>query len=550
MCGRDAGSFKPTRLIFIGDDSSPARLCDSADLSPTLEYTSLSHRWGKVMILRLLTTNKRDFKEELPLQEFPTTFLDAIEFTRYIGLQYIWIDSLCIIQDDVDDWRQEAARMGDVYRFSYCNIAATGFEDSKRGMLVRRDPSLVAPLLIKRNCEYPKGKLPFAVQAMPTAGGPVFDPPMKFRSHAREHARRQQVFPDGQYVCFYDRFWNDAITNAPLSSRGWVFQERLLSPRTIHFGTEQLFWECREAEACETFPLGLPRHFHEGSTYKSERAVSDLDDAVEDETSLQTAMSAWNAVLASYTAATLTKQSDRLPALSGVAKDMQKVLRSKYVCGLWERFFVYQLLWRLEVPDTPDVITSGAPSWSWAATAGRVIGSTSAPTAELSKVCQILDVQVESLSDEMGEVSVGTICVSGVLVHLFPTPKRFDIREYGQKLEDTLTPFIFFWPYGTREYTTYSSEVQGKRNGVEIDPVIHMDRNPWPEEVYLLPLLARQDFAQGLVVVPVDLNELGGPWKRCGMFEFTSDLKGASSFNKLIQELGKSAEGQRTIYIS
>ncbi|KAI0385255.1 heterokaryon incompatibility protein-domain-containing protein [Hypomontagnella monticulosa] len=549
-CRQDKEDFQPTRLIYIGESpNNPARLCHTKDLPSRVPYISLSHRWGNIQIFRLLHENIEQLGKELPLDKLPKTFLDAMEVTRCLGLEYIWIDSLCIIQDDVDDWRYEAARMGDVYRYSWCNVAATGFEDSKRGMLVRRDSRMVAPLIVERNYEYKKSILPFAVQSMPTAGGNEWDPPAKFRSHTKEKARRQAIFPNGGYVCFDERFWERGITLAPLMGRGWVFQERLLSPRTLHFGAEQLFWECREAESCEAFPEGLPRDFHQNATYKAERAADALG-VTSDLSSLQTALDAWNAVLASYTCAELTKQSDRLPALSGVAKDMQNVLKSKYLAGLWEISLLYQLLWRLDRPDRLGIETSGAPSWSWASTAGTVLGNNLVPSPELAErtLAKLIDADVEPVGDEMGEVKTGAITISGTMIHLFPTPKRFDPLEYGQKLEDILSPWLFFWPYGTREYTKYSAENQ-KPRGVEIDPVIYQDRREELDEVYLLPVVNYDGIVKGLVIIPVESNNLGGPWKRCGMFEFRPNAKGAKKLDALIAELDQVEGGHRTIQI-
>ncbi|KAI1761020.1 heterokaryon incompatibility protein-domain-containing protein [Hypoxylon sp. FL1150] len=549
-CGHDKGDFLPTRLLYIGTGpGDPARLCYTKYLKSRVQYISLSHRWGNIQIFRLLRENRLELEKKLPLDRLPKTFLDAMEVTRCLGAEYIWIDSLCIVQDDQSDWRYEAARMGDVYRYSWCNVAATGFEDSKRGMLVERDSRVVAPLYIRRHYRYKKSLLPFAVQSMPTAGGNTFDPPAKFRSHAQEQARRTAIFPNGDYVCFDERFWDRGITLAPLMGRGWVFQERLLSPRTLHFGADQLFWECREAESCEAFPNGLPRDFHRSATYKSERAADALG-RVTDESSRKTALDAWNAVLLSYTSAELTKQCDRLPALSGVAKDMQNVLESRYLAGLWEAALLYQLLWRLEQPDRLGIETSGAPSWTWASTAGTVVGNNLVPSHELAErtLAELIEANVQPLDDEMGEVEAGSVTISATMIHLIPTPKRFDPREIGQKLEDVLSPWIFFWPYGTRDYTKYSAESQ-KPRGVEIDPIIHQDRSQKLDEVYLLPIVNHDGTVKGLVVVPIDPENLDGPWKRCGMFEFKPGAKGAENIDALIAEQDKMEGGHRTIQL-
>jgi hypothetical protein len=166
----------------------------------------LSHCWGTTPIFRLLTGNIETLQKSLPVEHLPQTFQDAILLTRRLGIEYIWIDSLCIIQDSITDWAKESVTMGDVYKHAYCNIAATGFPDGQKGLYVKRDPQLLQ-------------LLEFRIPSGP---------------------RKNRDIPSGSYYCI-DSVWENEVIDAPLNKRAWVFQERYLSPRILHFGARQLF---------------------------------------------------------------------------------------------------------------------------------------------------------------------------------------------------------------------------------------------------------------------------------------------------------------------
>lgn len=138
----------PTRLISV-HPSEPVHLCDTTLLSTDTKYTTLSHRWGKSLVFTLTSKNIEILRTEIQMTELSQTFQDAITFTRSIGIDYIWIDSLCIIQDSEDDWHVEAARMRNVYRYGWCNIAAAEAKDTKSGLFVDRDDNEVDAIIPK-----------------------------------------------------------------------------------------------------------------------------------------------------------------------------------------------------------------------------------------------------------------------------------------------------------------------------------------------------------------------------------------------------------------
>ncbi|CAH0003174.1 unnamed protein product [Clonostachys byssicola] len=173
-------------------------------------FTALSHCWGKPIDgdgVTLNTINIADFKNTIPYSTLPKSFQDAIRITRALHISYLWIDSLCIIQNDGKDWEREAGRMEYVFSSAYCTIAATSASSSMQGFLRQRRP---------RSCVTVK-----------TDAGPLYLAP------------------------FIDNFKKD-VEEGVLNSRGWVLQERALSRRTIHFTSTQMYWECGDGIQCET----------------------------------------------------------------------------------------------------------------------------------------------------------------------------------------------------------------------------------------------------------------------------------------------------------
>jgi Heterokaryon incompatibility protein (HET) len=296
----------PTRLIDVGDNDQTAtpRLCDASKLPRDTRYFALSHCWGTQPITTLLTANYEAFKQALPLSDLQQTFVDAINLTRRLQIKYLWIDSLCIVQDSTTDWESEALAMGDVYANAFCTIAATGFPDGNNGLLTKRDPDLV--------------------------------PPIRFT--VSSNALPQHGLPSGSYYCFND-FWQEGVVEAPLSQRAWCFQERCLSRRIVHFGPRQVLWECMDTEKCDIFPNILPATFR--TKYKQENAFTKVD--LKLHSGLR--ISAWFDTVNEYTAGSLTYEYDKLAAIAGLASKQIWTRPYRYWAGLWDCGFHYNLLW-------------------------------------------------------------------------------------------------------------------------------------------------------------------------------------------------------------
>jgi Heterokaryon incompatibility protein (HET) len=204
-------NWLPTRVLDVGTLNNPDFcLHITSDISPESPYITLSHCWGNIKIKQLTMANIHQFTESIDISELPKTFQDAVTITRRFGIRFLWIDSLCIIQDSTKDWAIESSGMGDIYKNSLCNIAATAAPDGRTGCFLERNP------LLARTCRV-------SIESLP---GPVPN--------------------SGLYDLVPQRFWEHGVTGAPLHQRAWVVQERTLAPRVIHFGKTQLFWECHE----------------------------------------------------------------------------------------------------------------------------------------------------------------------------------------------------------------------------------------------------------------------------------------------------------------
>ena len=357
---------------------------------PKSRYVTLSHCWGDAKILQLTQKTCRALEAGILLETVPQTFQDAIAIARRLSTPFIWIDSLCIFQDEMGSasWMQEAGSMDRVYANSYCNIAATGALDSSKGLFFPRNPEIL---------QLPSLKLP-ADFLNPSGDTALYT--LLNRSNVADE---------------FDR--------APLIQRAWVVQERLLSPRVLHFGPTQLMWECRKMFATETFPRGVP-----ASVIWKNAAFKQLNRhlAVENPWTFHRF---WNRVIETYSACLLTKAADKLIALAGMAKAFFGHTTGEYVAGMWLDRLAPSLLWRVankSFRPARRVSVYRAPSFSWTSVDEKVFtfGNFDAPGA--CSLVEVLDVRLEHADKWFGPVTAGTLRLRGCIrtLHLHvPGPK-------------------------------------------------------------------------------------------------------------------------------
>jgi hypothetical protein len=286
----------------------------SGTLNVSPNYATLSHSWGKSKFLTLISGNMHEFENRVPLEALTKTFQDAIFITRQLNLDYIWIDSLCIIQDSVEDWATESALMSSVYGGSHINIAASASKSGSEGCHLK-PPNFVGAVRIRDSSN-----------------------------------QRYDITPSS--LC------RQSVTFAHLATRAWVVQERLLASRALYFGKTDLFWECKTKAACESFPIGLPANFATRGKWKS---------------SLR---EAWHSVVSEYSRSNLTYGSDKLIALSSIAHKAQIQSGDVYLARIWRKDLELQLCCERMDGDGRSPLAARpmyrAPSWSWASIDGVI----------------------------------------------------------------------------------------------------------------------------------------------------------------------------------
>ncbi|KAF2810865.1 HET-domain-containing protein, partial [Mytilinidion resinicola] len=385
------------------------RLIISSEQTPRpLNYLALSHVWGKSQFTKLTTLNIQDLQKRISPLDLSRTFLDAITVARRLGVRYLWIDSLCILQDSPEDWRIESSMMHEVYKNSLCVIAASEASEPHQGLFKTRD-----------TLEFTPFKVCFTPEDQPK-----------------------------DYYCLLD-WWKDMRKTSPLSKRGWVVQERLLSPRTIHFATP-MFWECRELVACEAYPHGLngPRDRRTNKVW-SKLPFSRWKDP----------LNLWDHTVLTYTKGFLTRPEDKLIAISGIARLFQSLFQDRYIAGLWSKELLRGLLWSVgkhdlgeDKKDTTRAKIYRAPSWSWASIDGEV---TTGPWlfTVTKHLVDVLTTHILPLADdELGQISYGHIDLAG---KLFKLPEFDGVLENVRVDDDDYDP----WSFGLDDWSDLPSQM-------------------------------------------------------------------------------------------
>lgn len=375
-CKSIPSGWLPSRLLYLmNSNPAMARLVKTDNYSIVGPYATLSHCWGTAEFFKHTSQTSSELYSGISVSILPQTFQDAIYTTIQLGIDYIWIDSLCIVQDDHDDWLRESAIMGRVYQNGYCNIAATKSSAAAIGFAeenLPRTKSLRPPCYIQSN--------------------------WTDFNNARVHLYKQLCVEGGPYL------------SGPLLQRGWVVQERVMAPRTVHFGSNQIFWECWDTEACETYPNGM---IPSNRTTLDKHAHGPLSRY----NSFSDAINLWESVVRTFSVCRLTMPNDKLVALSGIAKAIQGQFPDmEYLAGLWKCELKEQLMWR--------VVNNGvrppayiAPSWSWASLNGTISYQYNLE-GDLSCI-EILDAFVKPLgADPTGQIENGFLRVVGPLMTL------------------------------------------------------------------------------------------------------------------------------------
>ncbi|CAI0644521.1 unnamed protein product [Colletotrichum noveboracense] len=422
-CGKGTQLELPTRLIDVTGVSDNGidgvRLVNTRGQRGT--YMCLSHCWGKTPIGS--KTENATLQERLnfiPWSLLPPSFQQAIDITRKLRVQYLWIDSLCIIQDSSEDWEREAAQM------------SAGLMTQKGGCYSKTSPPVCFEIMNQTGDEF--------LIALATGA----------TRNLAQHDKLQRYFP--------------------LFNRAWCLQERLLSRRVIHCNYGELAFDCGKGYTCE---CGGKQHYDWDNvvglsgTYTPLRSRSKYVALLNNRTTTSSSAlhtengkidpyERWHRVVGEYTCLNLTKTSDMLPALSGLAREMAEITKDTFLAGLWRNNLEQDLMWHVSTVanwrEQRETILGRkwvAPSWSWAST-----GSGCKVEYPIFNGAEILDYKTTGISktakvtcpprghDPTGAVSYGRLEVTACRMPVFiqkpcsrwDVKRRWTNRVYGKFL--------------------------------------------------------------------------------------------------------------------
>jgi hypothetical protein len=354
----------PGRVLNIGKPGEQEKIKLIAGAEIRAKYVALSYRWGQFSSIKTSRDTLEQHLARIAWDSLPKTFQDAISLCWGLGVQYLWIDALCIVQDDIREWEIESSNMASVYANSYLTVAATACPNNESSLFFRRMTSF-------RDVENTK-RFP---QDIYTDG-----------IEAKDRGISTGLFIRPNLHLAHRRFRNLEnakihLSDAPLLTRAWAFQERLLPCRTLHFHREELVLECRIDMRCECGYLDDQRlvvretteamQFDEtfptfpglSGTLKSLFARASMPDPP-----LRMLRFAWHDLVSEFSRLDLTYETDRLPALSGLAEKFSRPALGQYLAGIWAKDIATGLGFRSFSQPFNHIPTNRlpkAPTWSW-----------------------------------------------------------------------------------------------------------------------------------------------------------------------------------------
>ncbi|KAL1390170.1 heterokaryon incompatibility protein-domain-containing protein [Phyllosticta capitalensis] len=461
----------PTRLIDVNPGGMgldiKLREFNGIDSATPREYAALSYCWGDYKPECITTRDNKDRNlNRISWDSLPPTFRDAIKFTQGLGLKYLWIDSICIIQGDQDDWQREAGRMFHVYKNAKVTLAALFGKDSTSGLRNTTIKQETRPVVTFRLGQ--------------------FTYPLYIRRH--------------HYLGRDARLKED-----PLLTRAWTFQERIMSPRVLFFTESEVIYECGCEAKCECgttsdLSQGLDGHtrnkrriFQAWYSITKEEIFPESESNSESNDSFHCVETIWrNAVAQLYSKFEITNPGDRLVALGAISEQFQQVRPgSEYLAGLWTDSLPDDLLWLAVLPSKfsntfPPQRHFNFPTWSWASFKGE-IEYWILPEVLLVEVVKARCLYAED--NQFGVLKSSTLILRGMML------------SCTVKKDKTLY--------------SHSSEVS---RGVcfDFDPKSCLD---WPEELEVYLLRIGADFHEEPVCLVLHLeDDRGKIFSRMGVF--------------------------------
>jgi hypothetical protein len=405
-CSISTTARAPTRLLDIGSEAQKREPRLMITEQRELTYAILSYCWGTLPISdssKTTSSNLVEHLDQIPEDSLPKTIQDAIKVTRALAVQYIWVDSLCIIQDDPRDWSHESSKMMQYYEQAFITIVATSAESVQNGFLHDRTKYLISK------------SMPYLWKEGPNQPLYLCEPRYKNSSRSVEGS-----------------LWNQ---------RAWTLQEKLLSRRLLHFTDTATWFECRKGFRSDGWLSDWIDSLKTRWLPEARRGLRHRQNDIGQGVNRLQIYSEWYRIVSEYSERGLTYPKDKLPALSGVAQKLADYLGDQYLVGLWRgdlyRGMMWAPMWNNEIKRAE---ICRAPSWSWSSVDGGVYWPFIARGEEhcISRIT-IIHAEVSDLgTGMMSQNTGGKIMLTGLLTRgssLLPLYRnkgswvRFDVED-------------------------------------------------------------------------------------------------------------------------
>jgi len=462
--GDPVWKWYPPRLLDIS--SNPIRLVTRKGFQQCPAFAALSHCWGQEPFLTLTTNNLERFqKDGFDYANMPENFRNVVDIVRWLNIRYVWIDSLCIIQSGPEaqaDCNEHADSMQYVYTSCNICISTAAADAATKPCFRERNPARISPVCVMVDGE----------------------PNLLIGKH---HALR-------------------GFRNAPIASRAWVLQERLLARRILTLGSSQVFWECHETaglNVCETFPNGLLAYGDSRGPFalppneqwpRPEHLDPSRLPSAEDQLK-------WLDLIETYSECQLTRcHEDKFVAFAGIVMHMHSVFGGHpYIAGFFKFELPAALLWHVrqhmepESRPTPPIGFYRAPSWSWAATDARITCQKSRLHAERAEppepvayFATLIEHHVEVVNARFGQLSMAALNLQAPLIPMtwsgkFPT-STYDLEHVYYEMPDIVhieTGHSFF--FDTQD------DFDGTQEDVCFMPIISFEKTGHVEGLIVRP---------------------------------------------------------------
>ena len=388
LCQSITQSVLPTRVIDVGSNLTIMADVSLAETKGAQgDYMALSYCWGDPEVHRALKTmhsNIDQFKQKIVFNSLPLTLQHAVALARRLDFRYIWIDALCIIQDDENDWQAEAATMCDVYSRAAITVIACRSDGSSGGIFGVQEYSSCTQIPYRQT----------------------------FVNVSKDYGRDHE----------YNVLLQQRTDLDPVHTRAWALQEAILSTRAIFFTSQEMRWECNTCRHCQCgklskyYPAALDPEEAQYELYRTWRLNEFFP-----VTSVEEAYAQWIMMYTNYSQRILRDDRDRLVALGGLARRFAEIMEAKfgraeqYLAGIWRGSLPSGLLWHIEYRglaliqnrrhERPRVWR--APTWSWASMEAIVVQYF---FRDLQTKLQVLDASTDLAGPDLfGELKAGPL---------------------------------------------------------------------------------------------------------------------------------------------